>query len=168
MRTILSILTLIMLVAGIGEAADQPLADQAAFCSVVAGDRARLKALGPGPTRDTAVKAAGAEIDLWVKTHRSINWVGTVGRITPSQGGRLAGEVEVCPSVWVGGLTPDNILDSETWAEPETHVFNQLHRLKTGDRAEVRGILYGAWIDRPDFPDKIWVRAKIVGIEPPD
>jgi len=165
MRRVLT-LALVLLVAGTARAADPPLADQAAFCALAASARAKLRGLDPGPTRDAAVKAAGADIDLWVKTHRSVDWVGTVGRVTPSQGGRIAGEVEVCPSLWVGGLTPDNMLDSETWAEPETHVFNQLHRLKAGDRVEVRAILYGAWIDRPEFPDRIWVRAKIVGIDP--
>jgi hypothetical protein len=140
-----------------------PPPDQQEFCTLVGQWRA--SAAVPDPAQHQhAVQAAGAAAIAFVEQHRGIDWVGTIGRLRVAEHGDAAGEVEVCPSAWVGGLSPEGGLDSDTWAEPETHVFNRLHAAKQGQQAEIRAALIGVYDKHADFPAKIWLRARLIDL----
>jgi hypothetical protein len=154
------VLALALLFQGMTAQASPPAVDQAEFCALLA----RLRAPPPGDAK--AVAAARTEVEGFIAQHRGIDWTGPVGRVIFSETGKAAGEVEVCPSGWVGGLSPDGALDSDTWAEPETRLFNLWRAAKQGQTVELRAALLGIYDARPDFPAKIWVRARIVDISP--
>jgi len=155
----------LLLLSAPGFGATPPPKDQQDFCALV--ERARAAAAVPDPTaKQHALDAVRAEAVSFIQQHRGIDWVGPAGRIIVSETGKEAGEIEACPSSWVGGLSPEGGLDSDSWAEPETRLFNQLRDLKPGQPVEIRAALLGIWDERPDFPAKIWVRARIVDISP--
>jgi len=143
--------------------ATAPPPDQQEFCALVGQWRAAAAVPDPAQ-RQHASQSAGAAAMTFVERHRGIDWVGAVGRISVSEKGNAAGEVEVCPSVWVGGLSPEGGLDSDTWAEPETHVFARLHAAKQGQKAEIRAALLGVYEKHADFPTKIWLRARLIDL----
>jgi len=154
------VLVMALLLQGASAGAPPPPVDQVEFCALLA----RLRAAPAGDAK--AVAAARTEVEGFIAQHRGIDWTGPVGRIIFSETGKAAGEVEVCPSSWIGGLSPDGVLDSDTWAEPETHLFNLWRATKQGQTVEFRAALLGIYDERPDFPAKIWVRARIVDLPP--
>ena len=140
-----------------------PPPDQQEFCALVGQWRA--SAAVPDPVlRQHAIQSAGAAAITYIEQHRGIDWIGTIGRISVAGGGNAAGELEVCPSAWAGGLSPEGGLDSDTWAEPETHVFDRLHAAKEGQKAEIRAALLGVYDKHADFPAKIWLRARLIDL----
>jgi hypothetical protein len=154
-----------LLLAASGFAATPPPKDQQDFCALI--ERARAAAATRDPAaRQHVIEAARAEAEAFIRQHRGIDWVGPAGRVSVSESGKEAGEIEACPSSWVGGLSPEGGLDSDSWAEPGTRLFNQLHDLKPGRPVEIRAALLGLYDQRPDFPAKIWVRARIVDASP--
>ncbi|MEI9984955.1 MAG: hypothetical protein WDN69_18160 [Aliidongia sp.] len=136
--------------------------DQQDFCALV--DRIRIAATGPGAAH--ALPAARTEIETFIVQHRGIDWFGAAGRVVISEKNKAGSEVEACPAVWVGGVSPEGGLDSDTWAEPETHLYNVLREVTQGKSVEFRAALLGVYDARPDFPAKIWVRARIVDLSP--
>lgn len=154
------VLALVHILHGYPAAASPPPVDQVEFCTLVA----RLRAAPPGDAK--ALAAARAEAEGFIVRHRGIDWIGPVGRIIVSETGKAAGEIEVCPSSWVGGLSPDGVLDSDTWAEPQTRIFNLWRAAKPGQTMEFRAALLGIYDTRTDFPAKIWMRARIVDLSP--
>jgi hypothetical protein len=154
-----------MLLQGPGLAATPPAKDQQDFCALV--EQARAAAATPDPAaRQRALAASRAETEAFIEQHRGIDWVGPLGRIIVSQTGKAAGEVEACPSVWVGGLSPEGGLDSDTWAEPETRLFNRWQEMKPGRPVGFRAALLGVYDKNSEFPAKIWMRARIVDVSP--
>jgi hypothetical protein len=152
--------TLLLAAAQTPAASGSPPTDQQEFCALVA----RLRQSAPADAK--ALQAARSEAETFIMQHRGVEWVGPVGRVIFSQSGKAAGEIEACPSSWVGGLSPDGALDSDTWAEPETMVFNRWRAAKPGETMTFHAALLGIYDSRSDFPAKIWVRARIVDIAP--
>ena len=162
------IAVLAALLAGVqtpGWAASVPPPDQQEFCALVEHQRAAVGAAGEAG-RAQALQAARGAVEGFIVQHRGIDWTGTVGRIVISEKNKAGGEVESCPSVWVGGVSPEGGLDSETWAEPETRLYNRWRQMTQGKPAEFRAALLGVYDRAADFPAKIWLRARVVDVSP--
>ncbi len=142
-----------------------PAADQQEFCALAEKLRADVAAAGQAG-REPALQAARIAVEGYIVQHRGIDWTGTVGRIVFSEKNKAGGEVEICPSVWVGGVSPEGGLDSESWAEPETRLYNRWRQVTQGKPVEFRAALLGVYDRAADFPAKIWLRARVVDVSP--
>jgi hypothetical protein len=142
-----------------------PAADQQELCALAQKLRADIAAAGEAG-RPAALQVARGTIEGFVVQHRSIDWTGPVGRIVISAKNNAGGEIEACPSVWVGGVSPEGGLDSESWAEPGTRLANRWHQVTQGQPVEFRAGVLGVYDQHPDFPAKIWLRARIVDVSP--
>jgi hypothetical protein len=157
-HTILLLATTTALGVGADRAAAAPLPpDQAEFCTLIE----RLRA-----TTQAAVEAAQREIAAFIMAHRGVDWVGTLDQVISSAADHAAVDVETCPAAWVGGVSPEGTLDSDSWAESGTKLFNELRAAKPGETVEFRAALLGFYATRPDFPIKLWVRARLVDLSP--
>ena len=161
----IAILALLVLVQTPAGAASVPAPDQQQFCALADKLRADVAAAGAAG-RDTALQAARSAVEGFIVQHRGIDWTGTVGRIVFSEKNKAGGEVEVCPASVVGGVSPEGGLDSESWAEPETRLYNQWHQMTQGKPVEFRAALLGVYDRAADFPAKILLRARIVDVSP--
>ena len=146
-------------------AAPVPAADQQEFCALAEKLRASVAAADDSG-REPALQAARAAIEGFIVQHRGIDWTGTIGRIVISEKNKAGGEVEACPSVWVGGASPEGGLDSETWAEPQTRLYNRWREMTQGKPVEFRAALLGVYDRAAEFPAKIWLRARLVDVSP--
>jgi hypothetical protein len=143
------------------QAAPVPAADQQEFCALAEQLRASVAAAG-----EPALQAARSAVEGFIVQHRGIDWTGAVGRVVISEKRKAGGEVEVCPSVWVGGVSPEGGVDSETWAEPDTRLYNRWREMTQGKTVEFRAALLGVYDRAAEFPARIWLRARIVDVSP--
>jgi hypothetical protein len=149
----------------LASAAPAPAPDQQEFCALAEKLRASVTAAGESG-REAALQAARSAVEGFIVAHRGIDWSGTVGRIVFSEKNKAGGEVEACPAVWVGGVSPEGGVDSETWAEPETRLYNRWRGMTQGNAVEFRAALLGVYDRAADFPAKIRLRARIVDVSP--
>jgi hypothetical protein len=157
--------TLLALVQAPAGAALAPAADQQEFCALSEKLRASVAAAGDSG-REAALQAARSAVEGFIVQHRGIDWTGAVGRIVISEKNKAGGEVEACPSVWVGGVSPEGGVDSESWAEPQTRLYNSWRGMTQGNAVEFRAALLGVYDRVAEFPAKIWLRARIVDVSP--
>jgi hypothetical protein len=139
--------------------------DQQEFCALIERLRATSRAADEA-ARQIAVEAARREIEAFIAGHRGIDWVGKLDRVISSSADRAAVDVETCPAAWVGGVSPEGTLDSDSWADSGTRLFNELQAAMPGETVEFRAALLGFYATRPDFPMKLWVRARLVDLSP--
>jgi hypothetical protein len=156
---------LLLLVQASGLAATVPAPDQGEFCVLAEKLRTDIGAAGEAG-RTAALQSARSAIEGFIVLHRGIDWTGTVGRIVISEANKAGGEIEACPSVWVGGVSPEGGLDSDTWAEPGTRLYNRWREMTQGKPVEFRAALLGVYDRASDFPAKIRLRARIVDVSP--
>jgi len=161
----ITLLLLLTLLQAPVSAAPVPAADQQEFCALAQKMRTDVAAAGEAG-RAAALQAARTAVEGFIVQHRGIDWTGTVGRIVFSEKNKAGGEVEACPGAWVGGVSPEGGVDSDTWAEPETRLYNRWREVTQGKPVEFRAALLGVYDQHPDFPAKIWLRARIVDVSP--